>query len=155
LGLLFAFAGLGAVLGPILANVFSKGVPRALEQAIGVGFVLIAVGWLLFGLAPTLPVALLAMTVRYLGGSSNWTYSTVLLQMKVPDRYLGRVFAFDFAMFTLAASLSVWLTGLALDQLAVGPRQVSLWLALLSLLPVLPWVLANRAAYGRRTAVAD
>lgn len=149
LGLLFAFAGLGAVLGPIIANWFSKGAPRALQQAIGIGFVVIAGGWLLFGLAPTLPIALLAMTVRHVGGSTNWTYSTILLQMKVPDHYLGRVFAFDFAIFTLAASLSVWLTGVATDQLALAPRSIAVWLALFSFLPAVPWVVANWQVYVR------
>ncbi|MEM7116182.1 MAG: MFS transporter [Chloroflexota bacterium] len=155
LGLLFAFAGLGAILGPIIANLFTKGVTRALQQAVGIGFLVIAAGWLLFGIAPSLPVALLAMTLRHLGGSQNWVYSTILLQVEVPDRYLGRVFAFDFAIFTLAASLSVWLTGLAIDTTSLGPREVSLVLAGLSVLPSLLWVAVNWRVYVPNKAFSE
>jgi MFS family permease len=144
LGFLYAFAGMGAVLGPILGNIFSGGQARALQQAIGVGFVLVAAGWLLFGWAPSLPIALIAMTLRHMGGSINWTYSSVLLQMKAPDHFLGRVFAFDFGLFTLAMALSVWLTGVALDQTTATPRQIAMVLAAGSLLPAGIWVVANR-----------
>jgi hypothetical protein len=50
-------------------------------------------------------------------------------------RLLGRVFALDFSLFTLAMALAVWLTGVGLDQMAVTPRQISLILATGSLFP--------------------
>jgi MFS family permease len=144
LGLLYAAAGLGAISGPLLANVFVDGSTRTLQNAIGVAFVVVTLGWLLFGWAPTLPIALLAMVLRHMGGSTNWTYSNVLLQLRVPDRYLGRVFALDFALFTLAMALSVWVSGLILDNTNLDPRQLSLLLAFGSLLPLLPWIWLNR-----------
>jgi MFS family permease len=144
LGLLYGAAGLGAILGPLVANLFTGGTTRALQNAIGAGFVVVAVGWLLFGWAPSLPIAMLAMLLRHMGGSINWTYSNVLLQLRVPDRFLGRVFALDFALFTLAAALSVWLSGIILDNTALGARRLTLILALGSLLPLLPWAWLNR-----------
>ncbi|MEZ4644444.1 MAG: hypothetical protein R3E31_17220 [Chloroflexota bacterium] len=125
LALLYAAAGLGAILGPLLANALTDGSTRLLQNAIGISFAVVAAGWLLFGWAPTLPLALFAMLLRHMGGSTNWTYSNVLLQMRVPDRFLGRVFALDFALFTLAMSLSVWLSGILLDQTNLDPRHLS------------------------------
>ncbi len=144
LGLLYAAAGLGAILGPLAANFFVDGTTRTLQNAIGLAFVAVSLGWLLFGWAPSLPIAMAALLLRHMGGSTNWTYSNVLLQLRVPDRFLGRVFALDFALFTLAMALSVWISGLILDNTGLDPRQLSFLLALGSLLPLLPWIWLNR-----------
>jgi hypothetical protein len=79
-----------------------------------------------------------------MGGSVNWTYSDVLLQMSVPDHFLGRVFAFDFAIFTLAVSISLWLTGFITDQFHLAPRMIVLLLAMGSLAPLAVWSAALR-----------
>ena len=144
LGLLYAAAGLGAILGPLTANFFVDGTTRTLQNAIGLAFVAVSLGWLLFGWAPSLPIAMAALLLRHMGGSTNWTYSNVLLQLRVPDRFLGRVFALDYALFTLAMALSVWFSGLILDNTGLDPRQLSFLLALGSLLPLLPWIWLNR-----------
>lgn len=149
LGLMFASAGVGAILGPVLGNWLGDSSARYLQQAIGAGFVLIPLGWLLFGWAPAFPVVLVGLTLRFMGGSLNWTYSSVLLQMKVPDKFLGRVFSFDFGIFTLALSLSVWFTGVALDQPAMSPRQIPLALAAAGLIPLVAWFALNREYYHR------
>jgi predicted MFS family arabinose efflux permease len=151
LGILYAAAGLGAVLGPILANIFSDESIRMLQNGISVGFVLVAAGWLMFGWAPVLPIAAIAILIRHMGGSINWTYSSVVLQLRVPDRFLGRVFALDFALFTLAMAVSVWLSGIILDKTAVTPRTLSYLLAALSLLPLLPWIWLNHNDPMRQT----
>ncbi|MCB8965940.1 MAG: MFS transporter [Ardenticatenaceae bacterium] len=155
LGLLYAAAGLGAILGPLLANALTDGSTRLLQNAIGISFAVVAAGWLLFGWAPTLPLALFAMLLRHMGGSTNWTYSNVLLQMRVPDRFLGRVFALDFALFTLAMSLSVWLSGILLDQTNLDPRHLSFLLALGSLLPLLPWMWLNQSDPQRHATTVE
>jgi MFS family permease len=153
LGILYAAAGLGAILGPIVANVFSDDSIRMLQNGIAVGFVLVAIGWLLFGWAPLLPLAVVAMFIRHMGGSINWTYSSVVLQMRVPNQFLGRVFAFDFALFTLAMAVSVWLSGIILDKTAVTPRTLSYLLAIGSLIPLLPWIWLNRTDPLRQSTI--
>jgi len=155
LGWLYAAAGLGAVLGPLLSNLFAASSTKGLQNAIGVSFVVVSVGWIIFGWAPSLTVALLAMLLRHMGGSINWTYSTVLLQMRVPDRFMGRVFALDLALFTLAISLSVWLSGLILDNLGLNPRQLSFLLGVGSLAPLLPWMWLSRSDPQRRQLAAE
>ena len=55
------------------------------------------------------------------------------------------VFGLDFALFTLAMALSVWLSGLLLDNTGLDPRQLSFLLAFGGLLPLLPWLWINRS----------
>jgi MFS family permease len=100
--------------------------------------------WLIVGTAPTLAVALAGCVLRGAGGSINWTYSDVLLQMTVPDHLLGRVFAFDIAIFTLAVSISLWLTGFVTDAFHLSPRAIVLLLAVGSLGPLVVWSVALR-----------
>ena len=150
LGWLYAAAGLGAIIGPLAANWAGDGSRRALTIGISAGFLLVAFGWLLFGWAPILPLAALAILIRHMGGAINWTYSDVLLQRNVQVQFLGRVFALNFALFTLAMALSVWLSGLILDNTPVSPRQLSYLLAAGSLLPLLPWTWANRSPVSEK-----
>lgn len=142
IGLLYAVHGVGAVAGPIITNAFGDETAPYLEKAITAGYALIPVAWLLFGVAPALWVALMGMLLRGMGGSINWTYSSALLQMRVPYSFLGRVFALDFALFTLGITLASWGTGVLLDQFGVTPRTASLWFAAASLLPLFLWAWA-------------
>ena len=92
MAILWAAFGIGAVIGPLITNRFSDESVRILRRLIVIGFVLIALGWLLWGVAPSLELLALAVVVRSMGGSVNWTYSSVILQQIVPDEYLGRMF---------------------------------------------------------------
>lgn len=145
LGLMFTAFGVGTVLGPIVGNAFHDGASRQLQRAILGGFGLIVAGWLVVGLAPSLWIMLLGWVLRGMGGSINWTYSDILIQLKVPTEFLGRVFALNLAIFTLFMSASTWASGLLLDQLQIEPRLLALWLGLASLAPVGLWALFLRA----------
>ena len=144
LGLMFTAFGVGAVLGPLISNRFGDSSSTWLRGAILAGFVCMPLAWLIVGIAPSLPVALAGCVLRGAGGSINWTYSDVLLQMTVPNRLLGRVFSFDFAIFTLAVSLSLWLTGFVTDMFHLEPRTIVLLLAAGSLVPLGVWGAALR-----------
>jgi len=144
LGLMFTAFGVGAVIGPLIANRLSDSSATWLRRAILGGFVCMPLAWLIVGVAPSLPIALLGCVLRGMGGSINWTYSDVLLQISVPDHLLGRVFAFDFAVFTLAVSISLWLTGFITDEFHLAPRIIVLILAAGSLAPLAVWSAALR-----------
>jgi len=64
--------------------------------------------------------------------------------MTVPNHLLGRVFAFDIAIFTLAVSVSLWLTGFVTDTFHLNPRTIVLLLAAASLIPLGVWGAALR-----------
>ncbi len=149
LGLMFAAFGVGAVAGPLVANRLGDNSARWLRRAIVGGFALLPLAWFIIGAAPSLPLALAGCVLRGMGGSINWTYSDVLLQSAVPDSFLGRVYSIDFGLFTLALSLSLWLTGLVTDWFALAPRAVVLLLAAGSLAPLGLWSAALRLRGGR------
>ena len=141
LGILFAAAGIGTGLGPIMARIFTGDENRPLRIAIAVSyFISIA------GICITAPVwgfflVLLGITFRSFGGGMNWVFSTQLLLDLVPDRVRGRVFASEFAMFTLASAASAQATGWALDHTTLGIGGIMWIMALLGLIPTVLWML--------------
>ena len=144
LGLMFTAFGVGSVIGPIISNWLGDSTTIWLRRAILSGFICMPVAWLIVGLAPALPIVLVGCVLRGAGGSINWTYSDVLLQMTVPNHLLGRVFAFDIAIFTLAVSISLWLTGFITDTFHLSPRTIVLLLAIGSIVPLTVWAAALR-----------
>ncbi len=90
--------------------------------------------------APTLVLAALAVLCAHVGGSILWVFSTVLLQMEVPDRFRGRVFAAELAFVTLITSLSSYCTALALDRIGWSPRTLSFTLGVLFCIPGTLWL---------------
>jgi len=65
-------------------------------------------------------VTLFGILVRGFGGSIVWTFSTQLLLQTVPPHIRGRVFAAEFALFTLAAATGALLVGRAIDVYALS-----------------------------------
>ena len=153
LGLMFTAFGVGSVIGPLITNRLGDSTAVWLRRAILGGFVCMPLAWLIVGTASVLPVVLAGCILRGAGGSINWTYSDVLLQMTVPNHLLGRVFAFDIAIFTLAVSISLWLTGFITDAFHLSPRTIVLLLAMGSLGPLGIWSAALR--WQRRRAQAS
>ena len=91
--------------------------------------------------APTLPIAALAVLLAHFGGSVLWVFSTVLLQMEVPDQFRGRVFAAELAFVTLVTSLSSYFTAYGLDHAGWSPRLLSFTLGTMFLVPGGVWLL--------------
>ena len=118
LGILYSAVGVGAILGPITLNRFNNGAIFRMTQLITIGFALAVIGWVILGVSTTLVLVAIGLLVRAMGGSANWTYSSVILQKTVPDRYLGRVFALDLAAFQLATVLSIVIHGGLIDLLS-------------------------------------
>lgn len=141
MAILWSAFGVGAVIGPLMTNRFSDDSVRRLRRLIIVGFVMIMLSWLLWGLAPSLELLILAVIMRSMGGSVNWTYSSVIIQQIVPDAYLGRMFSLDFAGFEMVQSIGIVAVGLLIDAVGIEGIQVILFgSALLALMPLLIWI---------------
>lgn len=117
LGIMYSAFGLGAIAGPLLLNRVNDGSIARMRRLIFIGFVFAAIGWVFFGAAGSILVASLGLAVRAMGGSANWTYSSVIIQKSVPDRYLGRVFSLDLAIFQLVTVVSTVIHGASVDWL--------------------------------------
>ena len=140
LGAIFFMTGVGTGLGPIFMRRILGDRPRRLMFGISVGFIVLALG--IFGLsrAPTFSIYLLATLTRTIGSGTIWVFSAALLQMIVPDAFRGRVFAFEFAMFTLTQSVSIFAAGALMDA-GVDVRQVTGVMAITAVIVTMVWIL--------------
>jgi hypothetical protein len=98
---------------------------------------------MLLAWAPTLSIAALCVLGAHFGGAILWVFSTVLLQMEVPDRFRGRVFAAELALTTLASSISSYWTGYQLDAGGWSPRMMSFALGALFSVPGALWLIVE------------
>lgn len=151
LSILWSAFGIGAVIGPLILNRINDGSVRHMRRLIRLSFVMVVLGWLVFSGAQTLFVVALAAVLRAMGGSVNWVYSSAIIQIETDYTYLGRVFAIDMALFQLANSASIIFIGLLMDVWDVDVRIVVLFLALLSVVPLVIWAWATRWLERRET----
>ncbi|HZA61139.1 MAG TPA: MFS transporter [Actinomycetota bacterium] len=139
-GVLFAFRGVGALVGPLLIRPFVRD-NATMFRAIAVSLAVYGAFYGIFpfagGLWTAAPFALLA----HLGGGAQWTLSTYGLQRLVPDRIRGRVFSFDYGLVTLTIALSNLVAGAAAERF--HPRTVMLALAAVSFAYAITWTMAT------------
>jgi len=141
IGVLYGARGVGAGLGPITLRWILGQDPRRLRLAIGPAFFVVGVFYVALAGAPTLWTAALCVLFAHFGGSILWVFSTVLLQLEVPDRFRGRVFATELALVTLMSSASSYWTGNRLDRAGWSPRTLSFLLGLMFCVPGALWLL--------------
>ncbi len=138
MSLLMGARGAGALLGPLVSGRWAGDRHSRLRNGILVGFLLAAAGYTLLGRSGSLWMAVLAVVVAHAGSSTNWVFSTTLLQVYTVDRFRGRVFAADYGLCMLAISASSYLAGVALD-LHMAPRTLAAILGLVMLVPAAAW----------------
>jgi MFS family permease len=141
IGVLYGARGLGAGLGPIALRWILGQQPARLRRTIGPAFFMVGAFYMALAGAPTLILAATCVLLAHFGGSILWVFSTVLLQLEVPDRFRGRVFAAELALVTLITSLSSYVTANALDRHGWSPRTLSFTLGALFLAPGILWLL--------------
>jgi MFS family permease len=143
-GILYGFRGVGVLIGPFLFRrlFITDDLSRAFW---GITFAFVLYG-LAYTVAPWMPgiygsasIILLA----HLGGGAQWTLSTYSLQVLVPDRVRGRIFAFDYGLVTFTLALSAAVSGKIADYVDV--RTVIFGLGCLMLLLSALWALATSA----------
>ena len=140
IGVLYGARGIGAGLGPLALHWILGRRPETLRRTIGPAYFIVGVFYVVLAGAPTLPLAALAVLCAHFGGSILWVFSTVLLQMEVPDRFRGRVFAVELALVTLTSSISSYVTAYALDRAGWSPRQLAFSLGAMFCVPGLLWL---------------
>lgn len=124
IGTLYASRGLGALLGPLLAQPLAVGRPRRMALLAALGVVISGLFYAAFSLSPTLASAAAFVFLAHLGGGTQWVLSSTLLQRTVADRMRGRVSSLDFAGLTLTMTLSNLACGWCLSNGFAGPRAV-------------------------------
>jgi MFS family permease len=155
LGLLFAAAGVGTGIGPILARRFTGDHDRSLRQGLAVSYGFIILGLLISAPLSSFALVLLGSFLRAFGGGINWVFSTQLLMQHVPGGVRGRVFSTEFALFTLASAIGAAAGGWALDRPGLGIPALLLWMAALAAIPGGLWVLWLARGRAHASAPGD
>jgi hypothetical protein len=140
LSIFYTLTGIGSGLGPLLVRRWLGDGQRAALWAVTLGFALLTAGAYWLAVATTLPTAAAATLVRTLGGGTLWVFSAALLQILVDDQFRGRVFAFEFAIFTLTQSIATLWAGMAQDNLRLGVREVLFYTSIGTLVVTVAWV---------------
>jgi len=141
IGVLYGARGVGAGLGPIALRWILGQQPKTLRRTIGPAFFTVGVFYVALAAAPALTIAAMCVLCAHIGGSILWVFSTVLLQLEVPDRFRGRVFAAELAMVTLVTSASSYWTAYELDRVGRSPRELSFALGALFCIPGVLWLI--------------
>lgn len=139
LGLLYTGVGIGTGIGPILARRFTGDRDWPLRVAIAISYGITGIGLLLVAPLSNFGLTLFGSFLRGFGGGIGWVFSTQLLLELVPDQVRGRVFASEFAMFTLASATAAAGTGWAMDS-ALGLSGTIWWMIGLNFIPGILWV---------------
>jgi len=147
LGLIYVVSGLGTGLGPILIRRWLGDSTKRLMVGISIGFLFTAVGISMLGLVSNLSAFLGSTFARTVGTGTIWVFSSVLLQMLIPDKVRGRVFAFEFAILTLTQSLSIFGAGYFLDTLEWRLDQITLAFGSLGVVVFILWMLFFLASW--------
>ena len=139
-GILWAFRGVGALVGPFLVRRQTRDL-RSVLGAIGLSFAVYGVFYATVPLMTNLWAAAALVLLAHLGGGAQWTLSTYGLQRIVPDWIRGRVFAFDFGLVTLTLACSILAGGWAADHF--DPRAVMAVMAGVAVLYAVVWSVAT------------
>ena len=140
IGVLYGARGVGAGIGPIALRWILGHDAKSLRRTIGPSFFMVGAFYVALAAAPSLAVAALCVLCAHVGGSILWVFSTVLLQMEVPDRFRGRVFSAELAMVTLVTSISSYATAYQLDHVGRSPRLLSFALGFMFCVPGVLWI---------------
>ncbi len=141
IGVLYGARGIGAALGPIALRWLLGHDARALRSTIGPSYFMIGLFYVALAWAPNLPLAAVCVLLAHFAGSVLWVFSTVLLQMEVPDRFRGRVFSVELALVTLFSSISSYWTGYELDTAGWSPRTMAFALGAMFCVPGTLWLI--------------
>jgi MFS family permease len=148
MSMLMGARGAGSLLGPVLGGWWAGESHSRLRTGILVGFVIAAAGYVFLGASTSLAIAICAVAAAHAGSSTNWVFSSTLLQIYTEDRFRGRVFSADFGICMLGISASSYLAGVALDW-GVSPRAFAIAIGLVMLVPAAAWAVALHRT-GRR-----
>lgn len=139
LTIIYLTSGIGTGFGPLVVRALVGDERRRALWVIAFGFVSLTVGIMWLGFVPALAWFAAATFVRTLGSGVIWVFSSALLQRMATDKLRGRVFAFEFAMLTLAQTLSTLWAGVAQDRLGWSSQEAVRSLALVAVLMAALW----------------
>ena len=122
LGWIYAFSGLGCIIGPVAAGALTGTTEQNYRRALVVSFGLSAVSAFLLLVTNHVATVLISSFLRACASSVIWIYSTLLVQSKANPQYFGRVFATEMALFTASKTTGLVLGGVIIDVAGASSR---------------------------------
>jgi hypothetical protein len=138
IGVLFAARGVGALTGSLAVTVIASRQGN-LIRLIAPSYLIAGACYAALAIAPTIWFAAAAVVAAHVFGSILWVSSNVLLQMRVPDEFRGRVFSAELIAMALVQSAVAYLTAVALDRGHADPRALAAVVGLALWIPALLW----------------
>ena len=121
-GLLVSLWGVGMILGTALIATLGDRLNLLLFYFLGIFVAALAL--VVTSLSPTFILALAALTVAGVSNGIDNVATDTILQKRVPDAFLGRVFSVRFLTYSVGEAIAYPVGGLVVD--AVGPRSTYL-----------------------------
>jgi len=143
MSLLLGARGVGAIVGPLVAGVFTKQVEARMRPAIFYGFLMSAAGYFLLSLATGPWAAAGFVALAHAGSSIVWVFSTVLIQLGTEDKFRGRVFSVEFGFSVFMMSIMSSSAGAMIDR-DVSPFGLAAVTGAVMLIPAMGWLAALR-----------
>jgi predicted MFS family arabinose efflux permease len=140
IGVLYGARGVGAAGGALLVNQIVGRDPQRLRRAIAPAYFAAGTAYATLAIAPNIWAAAATVVAAHVFGSLLWVASSVMLQLSVPDRYRGRVFAAElFAVTVMQSAISIATAG-AMEWMGIDPRRMALVIGVLMWLPGIAWL---------------
>jgi len=139
IGILYSSRGIGAAIGPLLVKKLFGETTKVLNWSIAAAFFFKAFSYLFIGNSTNLFTLSLSVAAATLFGSIIWVFSSALIHLSTPDKYLGRVFSFELAIMTLVMGMSNWGVGFAIDELGFTSNQIAFAMGALLTISGLIW----------------
>ena len=139
LGIMYAVAGIGTGLGPIIARRFTGDRERQLRKAIFISYLICIAGILVLAPLVGFWAVLLGTFLRSIATGINWVFSTQILLQILPANIRGRIFSTEFAFFTLANALGTAAAGWMLDNTQLDLSGLLFLMAVLTAIPAVLW----------------
>lgn len=162
LGLIYSCLGIGCLVGPGMANMFTDPErPATFQFACVTAVAVMMMGWFGIGNAPNFGTICAFTALKTIGTSTIWVNSSLILQRLTQPQRMGRVMAFEFASAMFFDAVSATLAGYLLDHGAM-PDHIALGASALAGFLFFLWSIyhmfgkgAARSELNRRSFATD
>ena len=142
IGILFAARGIGALTGSMVVSLIAAKQGN-LIRLIAPSYFIAGACYAALAIVPTIWLAAAVVVAAHIFGSILWVSSNVLLQMKVPDEFRGRVFSAELIAMALVQSGVAYVTAVALDRGQSDPRALAAIVGFALWIPAVLWLLSR------------
>jgi len=144
IGVLFASRGIGALGGSLIVSLIAARQGN-LIRLIAPAYFISGACYAALAIVPTIWFAAGVVIAAHIFGSMLWVASNVLLQMRVPDEFRGRVFSAELIVMAVVQSAVAYATAVALDRWHMDPRVLAAVVGLGLWVPAAVWAFDRRS----------